>query len=213
MPTPKVEWLRAERRSSNTLGMEMVAALKMTPPQAVATVRTANTRAGAARDKRGERDADVAEDPVHPEDPAHVLPVCDEHGDADRVVDRCEDADQREAQGDLHGPRGEAGEDARRADAEEEHPHHALPAPAVGEPPCRDREGAEGDKAPERERQKIPVAAAGLGTHREHHGGENEHEEMSERVPDIEEQAHAARGVHGEEMITGQVYLRLRRSR
>ncbi len=47
---PKVESVRAERRSSNTLGMEMVVALKITPPQAVATVRTANTRARSARE-------------------------------------------------------------------------------------------------------------------------------------------------------------------
>src|SRR5258708_5399274 len=160
MPTPKVEWVRAERRSSNTLGMEMGVALKITPPQAVGTVRTANTRARSARRS-------------------------------------------------LAGPplRGGRCPWAWRGDSTETTPHPRASAPG------REREGAEGDKATERERQEIRVAAAELGTHRKHHGGENEHEEMIERVPDVEEQAHAARGVHGREMITGQVYLRLRRLR
>ena len=161
-----------------------------------------------ARDQRGECDADVAEDPIHSEDPAHVLPVRDEHRDADRVVDRGEHADEREAQGDVHRSGGEAREDARGADAEEEHHHHAPPAPAIGEPACGDRKRAKGDEAAEGERQEIRVPAAELLTHREHHGRENEHEEVVERVAEVEEQAHAARGAHGE-MITGRGRRRL----
>ena len=113
------------------------------------------------------------------------------------MVDRGENTDESEPQRDLQGPRRKTGEDARRSDSEEEHAHHAEAAPAVGEPSGRDRAGAERDEAAERKGQELRVAAAELLAHGEDHRGENEHEQVIERVPEIEVEAHAARGAHG----------------
>jgi len=78
----------------------------------------------------------LPEDSVHSEDPAYVLPICDEHRDADRVVDRGEHADERETQGDVHRSGGEARE-MLAVPMPKKNTTIMLAGSSGREPPCR----------------------------------------------------------------------------
>ena len=89
-----------------------------------------------AGDQRRAGDAEIAPDAVHGEAHAGVLPLLRDDGEADRMIDRGEYADDEQADADLQRRLREGGGDRRRADADEEHGDHALAAPFVGEPAC-----------------------------------------------------------------------------
>ena len=87
------------------------------------------------------------------------------------------------------GVRAKAGGDRGEADADEEHAHHALAAPLVGEPAGGQREHAEREEAGRGVFQEIGIAQAPLAMQRQRrHGGEDQREQVVEEVADIEQQ-------------------------
>jgi hypothetical protein len=73
----------------------------------------------------------------HAVDPERLAPrarIAHEPGDAHRVVDRCEEAGDRESDADLERAAREPGRGHAGAGAEEEQPDHAGGAPAIAEP-------------------------------------------------------------------------------
>ena len=110
-------------------------------------------------DDGGEGDAHVSPDTVHRERHAGPLRArLDHHGDPDRVIDGREHADEEQTDANLQRCSREAGEDRADADAGEEHRHHALAAPAVGQPAGGQGKGAEGDEARRRVDDELRVA-------------------------------------------------------
>ena len=105
------------------------------------------------------------------------------------MVDRREEADGGEAERDLERRPREGGHDRARADAEEEDHDHPFAAPLVREPAGRDRGHPEGDESRRRVGDEGGVAHPPLvGEPQRGDGREDEHEEVVEEVPDVQEQ-------------------------
>jgi hypothetical protein len=174
------------------------------PTPAAIAARPGTKNAGApapqvhqrARDDRREGEPEVAPQAVPAERHAEVLGRGDQHRDAHRVVDRGEHPREREARGDLPRRGGEAGEEKRRADAEEEHRDHLVAAPVVGEPAGRNGERAEGDEPAERQGQELGIRPVPLARECQDHRRENQHDEMVEQVPEIDERYQPGLGSH-----------------
>jgi hypothetical protein len=146
-----------------------------------------------AGEQRRRRDAEVAREAVDADRRPRVLRLPHQHRDAHRVVDRCERAEQRERRCHLPGVLRQRDEDRRRADAEEEHQHHAPPAPQVAQPPrgqraeAEQREGAHavGD-------QVLPARKSEVGRDRRHRGREGQQEQVVQRMGRVEQQLERA---------------------
>ena len=99
--------------------------------------------AGESRERRGNErcapDADAAEQPVQSQGPPVVLGIPHQPGNADRMIDRAEEADQREADGDAERAGRKTRQNGGKAAADIEDHHHVFGAPAVAEPACRQR--------------------------------------------------------------------------
>ena len=90
---------------------------------------------------------------------------------------------------DLQRRAGERGADGGKADADEEHAHHAIAAPAVGEPAGGQGEHAEGEEAGRGVLQQVAVAEPPLAVQGERgDGGKDQREQMIEEMPDVEQQ-------------------------
>ena len=98
---------------------------------------------------------------------------------------------------------GEPGPDQRDPAAGIEQRHHVAPAPAVGEPTGRQREHAECDERGGAERDQLGIAPAVDHLEPDHHGREDQHHEMVERVRPIDE-------ADGQPMVRGFGRLRHR---
>ena len=73
--------------------------------------------------------------------------------------------------------------------ADEEHAHHAVAAPLVGDPAGGKREYAEGEETGRGVLQELGIAQAPLAMQRERrHRGEDQREQMVEVMADIEQQ-------------------------
>jgi hypothetical protein len=142
-----------------------------------------------AGQQRRAGDAEVAPHAVHRDAHAGVLPLGGDDGEPDRMIDRREHADDEQADADLQGRLRKSGGDRGEADADEEHAHHALAAPFVGEPPGRQGEQAEGEEAGSGIGEQIAVADAPLAAERQRrHGGEDQGEQVIEEMADVEQQ-------------------------
>ncbi len=157
--------------------------------------------------KRGERDAQVSGQAVDADRPARAIRGLQQHRNADRVVDRCERAEQRQRDRHLPCVLRRGGEQRRGAHAEEEDQHHRPAAPQVAQPARRN-----GAQAEQQERrgavghQLLPRREAEVrGDHR-NRGGEDQQEHVVDRVRDVEQQRGAAR-------MRGQCVRRRRRGR
>ena len=100
-----------------------------------------------ARRDAGGGDAQIAPHAIDAQRLAQLFRIRGDHGDADRMIDRGEQSDQRQPDCQLQRRAGKAGQDRGHADAQEEHRHHAGLAPAVAQPAGGDRGRAEGDEA------------------------------------------------------------------
>ena len=78
--------------------------------------------------------------------------------------------------------RGEA-----QAAADIEHHHHVAPAPAVGEPAGRQREHAEGEERGGGEREQFAIGPAVDHLEPDHHGREDQHDVVVDRVREVDE--------------------------
>jgi hypothetical protein len=83
--------------------------------------------------------------------------------------------------------RGEPRRDQRQPATGIEQHHRVAVAPAVGKPTGRQREYAEGDEGGGAKRDQLGVALAVDRSEREHHGREDQHHEVVERVRPIDE--------------------------
>ncbi len=108
-----------------------------------------------AGDERGERDAEIAGQTVDADRRARIARVLHEHRDADRVIDRCERADERERGRELPRVLNGRAEQRGGAHAEEEHEHHRAPAPEVAEATGRQRSQPEQEERPDAERHQV----------------------------------------------------------
>ena len=105
------------------------------------------------------------------------------------MVDGGEHADHEQAEPDLEGRARERRGDGGEADADEEHAHHALAAPLVGEPAGGQREHAEGEEAGRGVFQELGVAEPPFAMQRQRrHRGEDQREQVVEKVADVEQQ-------------------------
>ena len=131
--------------------------------------------------------AHVAEDPVDRERYAGTLAPVHDHGEADRMINRRKNSDQRQADTNLQRRIGKAGQDRTQTDADEKYDHHAGPAPLVGDPAGEDRTDTEGDESRGGIRDQLRVTQVPFaGQAQRRHRGEDEHEQMIEEMPQIE---------------------------
>ena len=144
------------------------------------------------RNDRRKCQPEVAVDTVHPEYATDLGAPTDQHRDTDRVIDGAEHTDQREPRCNLPGGLRQSRQHGGCADADEKQRHHAAPAPAVRQPPCRQRAGAEHDERAEGQRQHFAVAPAEFRRHGDHHRRKDQHEQMIERVAEVEKQLRGA---------------------
>jgi len=104
------------------------------------------------------------------------------------MIDRAEEAEESEADGDTDRAGGEPGRQRRGAAAEIEQNHHVLGAPAVAEPARRQRRRAEENVARDRQRQELAIGqVAEMPLERQHHRRVEQHQKMREEMPDIRE--------------------------
>ena len=142
-----------------------------------------------AGDQRGAGDAEIAPDAVDGEAHAGAAPFLDHDRQPDRMIDRREDADDEQADADLQRRLGNRRCQRGEPDADEEHHHHAMPAPFVGEPACRQRKYSEREEARGRVFQQVGVAEAPFPRQRQRRdGGEYQREQMVEEMADVEQQ-------------------------
>ena len=162
----------------------------------VATQTTAGTRNAPRQpthcgedggDAGGQRHAEIAADAVERERAAAIGRGRDHDGGADRMIDRGEHAEREQ----RDRERDEVGRHRRRREAEPaadiEHHHHVAAAPVVGEPAGRQREDAEGEERRGAEREQLAVGAAVDRFEPDHHGREDQHHVMVDRVREIVE--------------------------
>jgi len=150
-----------------------------------------------AGDDRRAGDAEVSEHAVDPEDLADLLPPLDHHGDADRVVDRGEQADQGETRGDLPGGLRQPRQDRGAADPQKEDRHQLAAVPAVAEPSGRQRAQGERQEAGERQGDQFAVGHAEDVLQRQHHRGVEQHEQVVVDVTDVQERESEGASGHG----------------
>ena len=141
----------------------------------------------ARRDAGGERDADIAADAVEGERAAAVGRGRHHDRGADRMIDRGEHAEREQRNRERNEVRRQRRRGAAQAAADVEHHHHVAPAPAVGEPARRQREDAEGKERRGAERQQFAVRAAVDHLKADHHGREDQHHVMRDRMREVVE--------------------------
>src|SRR4029453_10085880 len=83
------------------------------------------------------------------------------------------------------------------AGAEEKDPHHPAPAPEIAETARRERAEAEEHESPRGVRHEVLPEHAPLARDRRDGGGEDQQEQVVERVADVQEQAGGAQSGHG----------------
>ncbi len=135
----------------------------------------------------GERCAEIAANAVEGERAAAHGRVLDQHGGADGMVDRREQAERRERNGEHDEIRREASRHERKAAAGVEHRHHVTPAPVVAKPARRQREHTKSEEGRRAERDQFGVAAAVNDLQPDHHRREDQHHVMVERMRPIDE--------------------------
>ena len=115
-------------------------------------------------------------------------PSLDDHRDSDGVVDGGEHPHGQQSQRDLHRRVRQRRQDRARADADEEDHDHSGPAPLVRHPSGRNRTDPERDEPRRGVRDERRVAHVPLfGKPQRRHRGEDQHEEMVEEMPEVEE--------------------------
>ena len=119
-------------------------------------------------DGGGKGHAQVPEDAVDADRLAQAAHVLDYHGGADGMIDRRKQPDEHQTAGHPHLSLGEAEEDRRGADADEEQAHHAAPAPAVAEPPGRQGADTQGGEGVHGKGQPLSVSAGEFVAHGQH---------------------------------------------
>ena len=138
-------------------------------------------------DAGGERDADIAADAVEGERAAAVGRGRDHDRGADRMIDRGEHAEREQRDRERDEIRRQRRRGAAQAAADVEHHHHVAAAPAVGEPARRQREDAEGEERRGAERQQFAVGTAVNHLEADHHGREDQHHVMIDRMREVVE--------------------------
>ena len=138
-------------------------------------------------DAGGERHADIAADAVEGERAAAVGRGRDHDRGADRMIDRGEHAEREQRDRERDEVRRQRRGGAAQPAADVEHHHHVAAAPAVGEPAGRQREDAEGEERRGAERQQLAVGAAVDDLEADHHGREDQHHVVIDRVGEVVE--------------------------
>ena len=146
----------------------MPVAIQITPGtrKAPRQEKTAVKRRG---DAGGERDAEIAAHAVERHGAAALRRVFDDHGGADRMIDRGEHAEREQGDREHGKRRREGGADQREAAADIKDRQKVAAAPAVAEPARRQREQAEGDEGRGRERDQRRIGFAVNRPERDHH--------------------------------------------
>jgi hypothetical protein len=88
---------------------------------------------------------------------AHAAAAAGDHGQTDRMIDRSENTDDKQADANLEGGGRRGGGNCRQASTNEKDGHHTFPAPAVSQPTGRQRKQAEGDEPRRRIRDQFCV--------------------------------------------------------
>ena len=142
-----------------------------------------------AREQCGGGDAEVAEHAVDGERNAGLRPSVHDHREPDRVVDGGEHADCEQSGRDFDRRISERRGDRACPDADEEDDHHPFPTPLVRDPAGRNRADPERDE-PRRGvgNQRRVAHPPLLGEPQRRDRREDQHEEVIEEVPDVEEQ-------------------------
>ena len=128
----------------------------------------------------------IAADAVERHGAAAMGRALDHHRRADRMIDRREDAEREQRDGEHCERRRQRGSDQRDPAADIERDHHVAAAPAVGEPAGRQREQTEGDEGGGRERDELGIAAAVGEVQLDDYGRIDQHHEVIERMRPIE---------------------------
>ena len=121
----------------------------------------------------------------------HAGPAAPLHhqGEADRMVDRGEQADQEQAGTDLERGVRECGDHAGRAEAEEEDDHHGFAAPLVSNPACRKRTDAECDQPGRRIWDQFGIGNIPfVHQHECRRGRKDQNDQVIKEMAEIEEQ-------------------------
>ncbi len=114
------------------------------------------------------------------------------------MVDRGQHADDEEQASDLQRCLREARGDGGEPDTDEEDDHHAVPAPAIGDAPRRQREQAEGNEARHGVGHELGVGEPPLLAERKSGDrGEDEREQVIEEVPDVQIEEAQSIAAHG----------------
>ena len=144
-----------------------------------------------AGQQRRHRDAQVARQPVQADRRARPRRMLHQHRDAHRVVDRREGAQQRQRGSQLPGVLGGGGQQRGESHAEEEHRHHLAPAPEVAQPAGGQRAQAEQQEGADAiGHQVFPACEAEVACDRRDRGGEDQQEQVVQRVGEVEQQGH-----------------------
>ncbi len=143
-------------------------------------------------DASGERRADIAAYAVEGERAAARGRLLDQHGSADRMVDRREHPEREQRDREHNQVRRRRRGQQRQPAAGIEQQQHVAPAPAVAEPAGGEREHAEGDERRGAERDQLGIAAAVDRLETEHHGREDEDHVVVERMRPVDETDGAA---------------------
>ena len=138
-------------------------------------------------DAGGERDADIAANAIEGERPAAVDRGRDHDRGADRMIDRGEHAEREQRDRERDEVRRERRRGATQPAADIEHHHHVAAAPAVREPARRQREDAEGEERRGAERQQLAVGTAIDHLETDHHGREDQHHVVIDRMGEVVE--------------------------
>ena len=141
-----------------------------------------------AGEQRGRGNPEVPEHAVDGDGNAGLPPSLYDHRDSDGVVDGGEHTHGEQSQRDLHRRVRQRRQDRAHADADEEDDDHAGPAPLVRHPSGRNRTDPERDEPRRGVRDQRRVAHVPLfGKPQRRHRGEDQHEEMVEEMPEVEE--------------------------
>ena len=152
-------------------------------------------------------DAHIAPHAVDAEPPADIAAALDDHGDADRMIDGGKDADNRQPDADLERGLRHPGRYGGQADADEEHRHHGVAAPFVGQ--MRGQRGAGGEQHHRRDAvgQHFRIGAVFRQAERQPRAegrlGEDQHEQVVGEMADIEKQEMASVGGHAHGLQQG----------
>ena len=103
------------------------------------------------------------------------------------MIDRGEHAEREQRDGERDEIRRQRRRGAAQPAADVEHHHHVAAAPAVGEPARRQREDAEGEERRGAERKQFAVGPAVNHLEADHHGREDQHHVVIDRVGEVVE--------------------------